>query len=42
VFVKENRSSLRRIDAAVAAVIGFDRAVSSKLEEELTPEFFSF
>ena len=41
-IVKENRSSLRRIDAAVAAVIGFDRAVSSKLEEELTPEFFSF
>ena len=41
-IVKENRASLRRIDAAVAAVIGFDRAVSSKLEEELIPEFFSF
>ena len=41
-IVKENRNSLRRIDAAVAAVIGFDRAVSSKLEEELIPVFFSF
>jgi len=41
-IVKENRASLRRIDAAVAGVIGFDRAVSSKLEEELTPVFYSF
>jgi phage terminase large subunit-like protein len=41
-IVKENRASLRRIDAAVGAVIAFDRAVSSKLEEELTPVFYQF
>jgi phage terminase large subunit-like protein len=41
-IVKENRNSNRRIDAAVAGIIGFDRAVSSKLEEELVPVFFSF
>jgi len=41
-IVKENRNSNKRIDAAVAGIIGFDRAVSSKLEEELTPVFYSF
>jgi phage terminase large subunit-like protein len=41
-IVKENRNSNRRIDAAVAAVIAFDRAVSSRMEEQIIPEFFSF
>lgn len=41
-IVKENRNSNKRIDAAVAAIIGFDRAVSSKLEEEIVPTFYSF
>jgi len=41
-IVKENRASSKRIDAAVAGIIGFDRAVSSKLEEELIPVFYSF
>ena len=39
-IVKENRNSSRRIDAAVAAVIAFDRATSGKLEAQVIPEFF--
>jgi phage terminase large subunit-like protein len=38
-IVKENRHSPRKIDAAVAAVIAFDRAVSSRMEE-MVPDFF--
>ena len=38
-IVKENRHSPRKIDAAVAAVIAFDRAVSSRMEE-IVPDFF--
>lgn len=38
-IVKENRASSRRIDAAVAAVIAFDRA-SGRLEQQVIPEFF--
>ena len=40
-IVKENRASNRRIDAAVAAVLSFDRATASRLEPEpLVPQFF--
>lgn len=40
-IVKENRASQRRIDAAVAAVLAFDRATSSRIEDEpLVPQFF--
>ena len=40
-IVKETRSSNRRIDAAVAAVLSFDRATASRLEAEpLVPQFF--
>ena len=40
-IVKENRASQRRIDAAVAAVLAFDRATASRIEEEpLVPQFF--
>jgi phage terminase large subunit-like protein len=40
-IVKEHRSSLRKIDAAVAAVIAFDRATVSRIEAPaLVPEFF--
>ena len=38
-IVKENRNSPRKIDAAVAGIIAFDRAVSSRIEE-MIPEFF--
>lgn len=38
-IVKENRNSNRRIDAAVAAVIAYDRA-SAKMESQVIPEFF--
>ena len=38
-IVKENRASSRRIDAAVGAVIAYDRA-SGRLEEQVIPEFF--
>ena len=39
-IVKEHRSSQRRIDAAVASIIGFDRAtVSRKEPETLLPQF---
>lgn len=42
-IVKENRASNRRIDAAVAAVIAVDRALASRIEEEvLTPGVFVF
>lgn len=42
-IVKENRNSNRRIDAAVAAVIAFDRATVSRIEEEaLTPGVYVF
>jgi len=41
-IVKENRNSLRRIDAAVAAVMALDRATSGRLETQVIPEFFSF
>jgi len=40
-IVKENRASLRKIDAAVAAVIAYDRA-TTKLESEPIAEFFIF
>ena len=38
-IVKENRHSPRKIDAAVASIIAFDRAVSSRMEE-MIPDFF--
>ena len=42
-IVKENRNSSRRIDAAVAAVIAVDRALASRIEEEvLTPGVYVF
>jgi phage terminase large subunit-like protein len=40
-IVKEHRGSPRKIDAAVASIIGFDRATVSR-EEPVVPEFFSF
>jgi phage terminase large subunit-like protein len=40
-IVKEHRGSPRKIDAAVAAVMAFDRATVGRVEaEELTPQFF--
>jgi phage terminase large subunit-like protein len=40
-IVKEHRGSPRKIDAAVAAVIAFDRATVGRVEDEqLTPQFF--
>ncbi len=42
-IVKENRASSRRIDAAVSAVIAFDRATTSRIEpEQLTPGVYVF
>jgi phage terminase large subunit-like protein len=42
-IVKENRNSSRRIDAAVAAVIAFDRATVVRIEpESLTPGVYVF
>jgi phage terminase large subunit-like protein len=38
-IVKENRASPRKIDAAVAAVIAVDRALTGRMEE-LVPAFF--
>ena len=38
-IVKENRQSPRKIDAAVAAVIALDRALTGRMEE-VVPEFF--
>lgn len=40
-IVKESRNSARRIDAAVAFVIAYDRA-TSKLDTDIAPEFFVF
>jgi phage terminase large subunit-like protein len=40
-IVKESRNSPRKIDAAVAFVIAYDRA-TSKLESDIVPEFFVF
>jgi phage terminase large subunit-like protein len=40
-IVKDNRGSPRKIDAAVAAVIAFDRATVGRVEsEQLVPQFF--
>jgi phage terminase large subunit-like protein len=40
-IVKEHRGSPRKIDAAVAAVIAFDRATVGRVDvEQLTPQFF--
>jgi phage terminase large subunit-like protein len=38
-IVKENRASSRRIDAAVAAVLAYDRA-SGRIEKAVVPQFF--
>ena len=38
-IVKENRASNRRIDAAVAAVLAYDRAWT-KIEKRIVPKFF--
>ena len=38
-IVKEARNSPRKIDAAVAAIIAYDRA-SARLEQQVIPEFF--
>ena len=38
-IVKENRNSLRRIDAAVAALIAYDRATAGRMEE-VVPQVF--
>jgi phage terminase large subunit-like protein len=38
-IVKEKRDSPRKIDAAVAAVLAFDRASIGKIDE-VVPEFF--
>jgi phage terminase large subunit-like protein len=38
-IVKENRASPRKIDAAVAAIIAVDRALTGRIEE-LVPAFF--
>ena len=40
-IVKESRNSSRRIDAAVAFVIAYDRA-TTKLDTDIVPEFFVF
>jgi len=39
-IVKENRDSPRKIDAAVAAVLAYDRATVSRIEEAI-PQFFA-
>jgi len=38
-IVKDKRSSQRRIDAAVAAVLAFDRA-TGRIEQEVIPQVF--
>jgi phage terminase large subunit-like protein len=38
-IVKDKRSSPRRIDAAVAAVLAFDRATVGRIEQ-VVPQFF--
>lgn len=40
-IVKEHRGSPRKIDAAVASIIGFDRATVAR-EADVVPQFFSF
>ena len=40
-IVKEHRASPRKIDAAVASVIAFDRATVTR-EEQAVPQFYSF
>lgn len=40
-IVKEHRNSPRKIDAAVASIIGFSRA-TLPIEEPVVPQFFSF
>lgn len=40
-IVKEHRGSPRKIDAAVASIIGFDRATVSRVEEAV-PMFYEF
>ena len=40
-IVKEHRASPRKIDAAVASIIGFSRA-TLPVEEPVVPQFFSF
>jgi len=40
-IVKEHRASPRKIDAAVASVIAFDRATVNR-EEQAIPQFYSF
>lgn len=40
-IVKEHRGSPRKIDAAVASIIGFSRA-TLPIEEPVVPQFFSF
>jgi phage terminase large subunit-like protein len=40
---KEHNNSKRKIDAAIAFIIAFDRATrAGKIEEAVVPEFFSF
>jgi phage terminase large subunit-like protein len=38
-IVKENRNSNRRIDAAVAALIAYDRATAGRIED-VVPQVF--
>jgi phage terminase large subunit-like protein len=38
-IVKENRNSNRRIDAAVAALIAYDRATAGRMEQ-VVPQVF--
>lgn len=38
-IVKEKRNSPRKIDAAVAAVLAYDRATQARIEE-VVPQFF--
>jgi phage terminase large subunit-like protein len=40
-IVKESRNSARKIDAAVAFVIAYDRA-TTKMEVDVVPEFWVF
>lgn len=39
-IVKDNRSSLRKIDGAVASIIAFDRATVSREDDQPVPEFY--
>jgi phage terminase large subunit-like protein len=40
-IVKDQRNSPRKIDAAVAAIIAVDRALSSGRLEQAVPQFFA-